>query len=406
MKYFCLLLFTFFSFYSLGISQNYFINIENLISQVSNDSLEKYVKELSGESRISVNGKDTIIYTRDKDDNGNQVAYEYLKNKLVSFGYSIDTLYNVKVYYGTSSKFPVRNLRVKVLGDVRPTQELIISAHFDSFSNNGKRLAPGADDNASGVAGVLEAARLFANLKTYYSISFLLFDCEEHFLVGSDVFASKCKTNNDSIIGVINLDMIGGRADCDTSELLYNTTQNSNNLKQKILEYYLNSNIPIKIKAIETNQEFSDNYSFYVNGYASVMLNESNPLSNSKFHTKNDLYEYLNKDYFIHNAKFAIGALASLNNDKTLSVQDNYVNQELNVRYDDSQKNLIINSNDNRQVTIEVFDILGQNKLSFTNNLNLGLNSIYLTSDFQICNVYYIRISYKNKFYIQKFIKF
>jgi Zn-dependent M28 family amino/carboxypeptidase len=69
--------------------------------------------------------------------------------------------------------------------------------------------APGADDNASGVAVVLETARVLLQLDLYYSIQFVLFSGEEQDLWGAEEYAHYVKDNIMNIHRVINLDMVG-----------------------------------------------------------------------------------------------------------------------------------------------------------------------------------------------------
>ena len=90
-------------------------------------------------------------------------------------------------------------------GNDLPDQEYIVGAHYDSVSN------PGADDNASGVALVLEAARILSQYDSAYTIRFIAFDREEQGLHGSSAYASAHA--GDNILGMVNLDMIAYNPD-------------------------------------------------------------------------------------------------------------------------------------------------------------------------------------------------
>ena len=83
-------------------------------------------------------------------------------------------------------------------------QEVIIDAHYDTVVN-----APGADDNGSGVVGVMEAARILSEYPSEKGIRFMGFDLEEAGLIGSIRYATKAVNESDSIAGVINFEMIG-----------------------------------------------------------------------------------------------------------------------------------------------------------------------------------------------------
>jgi acetylornithine deacetylase/succinyl-diaminopimelate desuccinylase-like protein len=103
----------------------------------------------------------------------------------------------------------VRNLIAEQPGTKRPDEILILGAHYDSVDPT-----PGADDNASGIAGVLEVARQLANRNFKRTIRYLAFVNEEPpFYKGDDMgslrYARACRARNDNIRGMINFEMIG-----------------------------------------------------------------------------------------------------------------------------------------------------------------------------------------------------
>lgn len=86
-------------------------------------------------------------------------------------------------------------------GTVRPDEIIVVGGHYDSVP-----LSPGANDNASGVAAVLEAARVLAGVPTPRTVQFALFAAEELGLYGSAAFASERRAG---VVGMVNLDMVG-----------------------------------------------------------------------------------------------------------------------------------------------------------------------------------------------------
>ena len=92
-------------------------------------------------------------------------------------------------------------------GTVNPDTYVVCGSHFDSFSWSG--VCPGADDNATGVASVLESARLLTQYEFDYSIIYCAFGCEEMGLYGSAAYASRCNEQGMDIIGYFNNDMNG-----------------------------------------------------------------------------------------------------------------------------------------------------------------------------------------------------
>ncbi|MBQ6306131.1 MAG: M28 family peptidase [Bacteroidales bacterium] len=88
-------------------------------------------------------------------------------------------------------------------GTVYPDEYIIVSSHYDHPDG------PGADDNASGTAGVLEAARILSQYSFKRSIIYVNFNAEENGLYGSMGYAKECAHQDMNILGDFNLDMIG-----------------------------------------------------------------------------------------------------------------------------------------------------------------------------------------------------
>ena len=88
---------------------------------------------------------------------------------------------------------------------------LVVGAHIDSVSGS-----PGADDNASGVAAIMEAARVLANAQLGVRVDFVFFTNEESGRIGSAAYAADAKTSGEDITAMIAVDMIAyGSADED-----------------------------------------------------------------------------------------------------------------------------------------------------------------------------------------------
>lgn len=101
------------------------------------------------------------------------------------------------------------NVVAQIEGTAEPDTMYIICAHFDSTSEDPWNLAPGADDNASGVAAVLECARIMSNARYEFrhAIRFVCFSGEEQGLQGSKAYVTWHA--DEGVLGVYNLDMIG-----------------------------------------------------------------------------------------------------------------------------------------------------------------------------------------------------
>ncbi|MDR2083613.1 MAG: M28 family peptidase [Bacteroidales bacterium] len=114
-------------------------------------------------------------------------------------------------------------------GSKYPDEIIIVSSHYDHPDG------PGADDNASGTAGVLETARILSQYELERTIMYVPFNAEEYWMVGSMPFAQKCAMENLNILGVFNYDMIGffpeGMGDITMSS-------GSSPISQQLWEYY------------------------------------------------------------------------------------------------------------------------------------------------------------------------
>ena len=100
------------------------------------------------------------------------------------------------------------NISFRREGEREPDRRMLLTAHYDSKSGTPYDCAPGADDNASGVAAVVECARILRDARLEGSVEFVLFDGEELGLLGSRFYAGAL--DSDAVYdGVFNLDMIG-----------------------------------------------------------------------------------------------------------------------------------------------------------------------------------------------------
>jgi Zn-dependent M28 family amino/carboxypeptidase len=118
----------------------------------------------------------------------------------------------------------VSNLIAELAGSSQPAKLVVLGAHYDTVPTT-----PGADDNASAVAVLLEAARMLRDCKPKHTIRFVAFPCEEppHFYtgeMGSQIYARNCRSRGDNIVGMLCLEMVG----------YYSTAANSQQLPAAI----------------------------------------------------------------------------------------------------------------------------------------------------------------------------
>ncbi|UCH78092.1 MAG: M20/M25/M40 family metallo-hydrolase [Candidatus Coatesbacteria bacterium] len=93
-------------------------------------------------------------------------------------------------------------------GLTAPEEIVIIGGHYDSYSNEIPSLAPGAEDNASGTACAMAAARAFGKMGFRRTVRYVAFGYEEGGLKGSRAYADYCAKQGEKIVAVLNADMV------------------------------------------------------------------------------------------------------------------------------------------------------------------------------------------------------
>lgn len=209
------------------------------------------------------------------------------------------------------------NLEVEIRG-ARP-EILVVGAHYDSVSGS-----PGANDNASGVAGLLALARRFAGKPCGQTLRFVAFVNEEppYFQteeMGSLVYAKRCKARGDPITAMISLETIGYFSDAPRSQvypspglgLFYPTTGNFigfvGNLPSRALVrravglFREQEKIPAEGAALPSfvpGVGWSDQWSFWQCGYPAIMVTDTAPFRYPHYHSSTDTPDKLDYDRF------------------------------------------------------------------------------------------------------------
>ena len=108
------------------------------------------------------------------------------------------------------------NVVATKLGTLHQDRKLVLGGHFDSISidrtQSAQDVAPGTDDNASGIAAVLEIARVLRDANLEMTVEFVLFGAEELGLIGSQDYVNRSREAGDDIHLVLTLDSIGTRS--------------------------------------------------------------------------------------------------------------------------------------------------------------------------------------------------
>ena len=280
--------------------------IQSIIDETNLDSLLMFVEELSGEVSTLIGGTPYTILSRNKYQPGNDKAADYIEQKLEYYGLEV---------HNQSFGSVGRNVYGIQTGTEYPNQKYIICAHYDDMPSG--TIAPGADDNASGTAAVLEAARVLTQYLSEYTIIYALWDEEEYGLIGSAYYAQLAQAAGDSILGVINLDMIAYDSDNDNvGEIHIRPIANSLNLKDLMVGVNTNYSIGMNPIIINPGTTASDQASFWNNGYGALLLIEEyyGGDFNAYYHSVNDLITHFNQQYYLKMSQTSIGSIATLAN--------------------------------------------------------------------------------------------
>lgn len=282
-----------------GSEQSANLSVQTLVDSVSQDHYSAFHLDVENMGLGLYGGEKYNMGYRNRDgweglgSLGNQEARLYLKNTFKSMGLSV------------SEQGSYLNVVGELIGTKTPEKIYIISSHYDHLKGD----MPGGDDNASGTAGVLEAARILSQYKFESTIRFICFNAEEDKQIGSKDYVSKhVIPNEEYIAGVVNIEMIlrpGSDVNPNTVidaelEAQFKHTPSVALAKEFLLA--ANKYVPTLIvnDTIIDTESTSDNDAFLNNGYpAFLVLENSLPdfwAANSYFHKSDDASDRLAND--------------------------------------------------------------------------------------------------------------
>lgn len=235
-------------------------------------------------------------------------AAGYIRREWAAQGYQV----NSQHYQALDVKS--ENLEVSRQGKTRPEEIIVVGAHYDTITGS-----PGADDNASGIAALLELSRLFAATDSARTLRFVAFVNEEppFFFwgqMGSKVYAEAAKAHGENIRLMISLEMLGSYSGQPGSQSyppllrhFYPDRANfiamvSNRASRKELNrlaaaFKARSDFPVEsLAAFEfiPGVAWSDHLSFWRQGYPAIMITDTAFYRNAAYHSADDTPEKLN----------------------------------------------------------------------------------------------------------------
>jgi len=247
----------------------------------------------------------------------------FIEKELGSYGLSVESGY---------FSYRGKNFR-NIVGRQSPqrgTSLIILGAHFDSV-----RGTPGADDNASGVAVLLEAARLLSRARLRSQVLFCAFNLEELNMIGSSYLAKKLKSAGAKVDAMISLEMVG-YTDLNPGSQKYPFglkafypergdfigvigNWNSASLLRTVARQMRHvQGFPVETLSVPGNGglipavRLSDHSPFWDAGYPALMITDTSFFRNPHYHGPTDTLETLNLDFMAKVCEGAVRAVLAL----------------------------------------------------------------------------------------------
>jgi Zn-dependent M28 family amino/carboxypeptidase len=269
--------------------------IENLVNRVAHSSLEtdlRYLVAFPTRHSLSDHYANAATWARD------QLAALNLTARLQNI---------------TVNDSPSWNVIADKMGNAADNtrQVVLVTAHLDSINTQGGPMAPapGADDNGSGSAGLLEMARAFSAHRGEHDLRFILFGGEEEGLFGSKEYVASLPTSEKRRIrAVLNMDMIATLNTSTRSVMLEGAP-----LSQGVIDGLVEAAATYTDLTVETslNPFASDHVPFINAGIQAVLTIEGADSTNSNIHSINDTLEHINYDLALEILRMNVAFVAN-----------------------------------------------------------------------------------------------
>ncbi len=261
--------------------------LDSIVALIEQDSLESYVEALQAfPPRVTGSA-------------ANYASRDWLIGKFEEFGY--DSVVQDSFVY---SSYQCQNVVAYKVGTTYPDHQIIVGAHRDAVSGS-----PGADDNGSGAAAVLDIARVLKDIDTKMTFIFLLFDSEEQGLNGAWHYADNAAANGDSIVLMLNMDMIAYISNTNSIKIYYGEDDTWAQLCQNLIDTLPGVTLNGVMSGSLPN---SDHYAFQQNGYDVILLHEY--VFSTVYHSYQDSTSYMNFEYMTKAVKGAMATCYVVNN--------------------------------------------------------------------------------------------
>jgi hypothetical protein len=307
--------------------------IQQLVDAVSIEHIGMHIEALANAG----GHQSRVTFTPGKDS-----AAVYIMNYLNSLPYltsvDYDTFYIAGAVHPYNRK-PLINVVAVIEGSTYPEKILVVGAHYDSSADReGSSVwmtewktiqAPGADDNATGVAAILEMARILGDPSFGYAIPYTIhlvaFAAEERGVIftgnhhGSRHYAKSAREQDKDIVGMISVDMVGYNEFYDYTAIVSNAS--STWLGEKLIDANARYDISLLMNQPPFPEAvYSDHDTFWNEGYDAILVIENAPpwqdsdyyIRNPYYHTSSDTYDKVNTGLVRRVTQVNLAAAASI----------------------------------------------------------------------------------------------
>lgn len=279
---------------------------DSVAALISTDSLMAYIRKLES------------YRTRYLTTDSGRAARDWLVTKFQDWGYA-DA--DIQPFYAGGWGWQY-NVRATKLGTAEPDKVIVIGGHYDSYSGDAQFRAPGADDDASGVAVTLELARIFRNIPLRKTIIFMPFGAEEMGLFGSSFAAEQFQLAGTNLEVMFNYDMVAYEP---FTNWVLNLQAGRNAAYQQMMVAAAARLTDIQTAPAAVSQN-SDHAPFNVRGYPIVFAIEGH-FNTPNYHTIHDSSTKLNPPFLTDVARMGAATTAIVADAPSITPIDSIVDQ-------------------------------------------------------------------------------
>jgi hypothetical protein len=229
---------------------------------------------------------------------GNAKAIDYYIAMLKSFGYEPEVQ-----WFEPRQGIRTANVIARLPGTTNPELIYVVSSHFDSVGGG-----PGADDDTSGSAALLEAARVLAGKPQAATIELAFFTGEEGGLLGSREYVRRAVADKDRIVGALNNDMIGWANDFRLDNTIRYSNDGIRDL-QHAAAFLFTDLITYDARYYQSTDAaaYYEAYGDIVGGIGSYPI-----LGNPHYHAPHDILEHINHQLVAEVSKTTVASIMLL----------------------------------------------------------------------------------------------